>query len=70
MPMPVPVVIQMPVAVAVEAAIGTTTTGSAAGHRVFAARSRTILRHRQRNPTDEQRGDDRKTFLGLSLLSS
>ena len=57
-------------AVAVEAVIGTTTTGSAAGHRVFAARSRTILRHRQRNPTDEQRGDDRKTFLGLSLLSS
>jgi hypothetical protein len=52
----------MPVAVAVEAVIGTTTTGSAASHRVFAARSRTILRYRERNPTNEQRSDDCKTF--------
>jgi hypothetical protein len=51
MPMLVPVVVQMAVAVAVEAVIGTTTTGSAASHRVFASRRETILRHRQGSST-------------------
>jgi hypothetical protein len=57
--MPIPmvrpiIVIEMPVMV-VAIAIGT--TGSAASHRVFAARWETILRHRQRSATDEQRDD-------------
>ena len=38
------------------------TTGSAASYRVFASRSRTILRHSQRRSTREQRGNNRETF--------
>jgi hypothetical protein len=54
------VVIEMPVmVVAIPGA-----ASSAASYWVFAASWGTILRHRQRNPTDEQRGDDREAFYG------
>jgi hypothetical protein len=62
MPMVRPiVVIQMLVMVVAVAG----TPGSAASYGVFAACGKTILRHRDRNPTDEQRGDDRETFQGI-----
>ena len=38
------------------------TTGSAASYRVFAASWETILRHRERNPSNEQRRGDRNAF--------
>ena len=60
--MPVPEIIQMPVAVAVEAVVGTTTTSRTTSHRVFAARWETVLGHRQRSTSDEQRGDNREIF--------
>jgi hypothetical protein len=44
----------------VEVAIGT--TGSAARHRMFAARWETVLRHRQRSTSDQQRSHDRKAL--------
>ena len=36
--------------------------GSTASYRVFAACWETILRHRERNPSNEQRRDDRNAF--------
>src|SRR5262249_1307847 len=77
--MPIPVVpvrlivaIQAPVGpvhVAGSATIPTViwTTGSAASHRVFAARCRTILRQRQRSPTRQQRGHNRERLQGCQV---
>src|SRR5215472_3562349 len=74
--MPIPVV---PLIVAIQAPVGPVhvagsatiptviwTTGSAASHRVFAARCRTILRQRQRSPTRQQRGHNREKSSRLS----
>jgi hypothetical protein len=38
------------------------TTGSAASYRMFAARWETVLGHRRRSTSDEQRSDNREVF--------